>query len=299
MNKGIIIYAFKKTAYGKFAYNLAVSLKYNSPELPICLLHDGNAIMHLTIDQRKFFDQEIIISYEDMYDKGMFSPGKAKLSGYKYFPYEWNMIIDADTVCIKPLGELFEKCSNKPIYSQTVGTWTEEAESWTCQWMSLSNCKAIFDLPIKYRLFEINSSFMIVHKCEEADKFYQQALVNYYKGDRNPKVSKIWGGTFPDELAFNIAFAQCGIEPNFDDLSYDQINNINPKPIYFSTLEAYKPNKYGDDFYFLGCYGGRNFTSKSLQDQCDRYMRGYANHFGLVHQWKYHLLMRSKHIEGK
>lgn len=299
MDKGIIIYAFGKPTYGKMAFNLAVSLKFNSPDIPICLIHDDTALSHLNADHLAYFNKQVQIDKSDLWDNRTFSPGKAKLSGYKYFPFERNMIIDADSVCIKPIEPLFEMCDPKPIYSQTVGTWLEDAKDWTCQWMALKVCKEVFDLPEKYRLFEINSSFMYVRKCKESQAFYNQALQNYEKGVGNPGVSKIWGRTFPDELAFNIAFAQTGIEPNFNNLAYPDINNIDPKPVFFSQIEAYKPKKHGNEYYFLGCYGGPGFTSHSLVSQCDTFMQKYAAHFSYFHQWKFHLMMKNKHITTK
>lgn len=299
MNKGIVIYAFKKPAYGKFAYNLAASIKFHSPELPICLIHDELALTHLSIEQKALFDTQIIIATEDLYDDRKFSPGKAKILGYKYFPYDQNMVIDADSLCIQALEPLFDKYNKKPIYSQCSGTWTEEANEWTCQWLPLTICKELFDLPKTYRLFEINSSFVLVRKCKESEDFYNQAYQNYLKGVGHPKLGK-WGGSFPDELALNIAFAQTGLQPNFEDLLLEEINNVIQKPVFFSTNYTNRFGQIQKDYYFLGFYGGRNFTSHSLQDFYDAKMREICGKLGLpFHQWKCHLLMKDKHVNEK
>lgn len=291
MDNGIVIYAFKKPSYGKLAFNLAISLKYHSPDIPICLIHDEEAIRHLA-DKLKIFDVLIKIAHDDLYDGMKFTPGKAKLSGYKYFPFERNMIIDADSLCIRPVEPLFEKCGTKSIYAQTVWVGDQQATEWTCTWMSLEACKQAFVLPKAFQLFEINSSFFYVKKGKEAEAFYKQALSNY-KPD-HPKLRK-WGGGFPDELAFNIAFAQTGVNPAFDDLKKEDINNIAPIPVYFSRSSPLKNVAQRTDLFFIGMYGGRNFTSKGLQAQYDAFMREYSRKFEFVHQWKGHLLMRDKH----
>lgn len=298
MDKGVIIYAFKKPSYGKLAFNLAVSLKFHSPEIPICLIHDELALKHLGIDHLKFFDKFIPIERNDLYDNIHFAPGKAKILGYKYFPFDQNMILDADSICVRPIEPLFESCQAKPIYSQSTGTWTEVADDWTCQWMNLKICKEVFKLPKKYQLFEINSSFMLVKKCKESEKFYTQAMENYTAGVNHKKLRK-WGGGFPDELAFNIAFAQTGLSPAFDDLKLENINNVIQKPVFFSTNYTNRWGEIHKDYYFLGFFGGRNFTSKSLQEHYDTLMRGHAKHFGFMHQWKCHLLMKDKHVNEK
>lgn len=119
MTRGCVIYALKKPAYGKFAWNLAVSIKAHSPDIPICVIHDDSALTHLEQWQLDFFTHRIRINDEDLKHGIKFSPGKAKLCGYKYFPFDKNMIIDADSICIAPVENLFDKCT-RPFHAQCI-----------------------------------------------------------------------------------------------------------------------------------------------------------------------------------
>lgn len=298
MTRGVIIYAFKKPAYGKFAFNLAASIRYHSPDLPICLIHDEEALKHLQNWQRDYFHKKIKIDRVDLYDGPRASPGKAKLSGYKYFPFDQNMIIDADSICIKDIRPLFDQCNEKPVYSQAVGSWNQDADSWTCQWMPLKLVKGVFDLPKEYRIFEINSSFMLIRKSPEAQKFYAQAFENYMAGNNHPKV-RSWGGTFPDELAFNVAFAQCGIEPHFHDQEPETLSNAGQKPVFFSTRFTNDWGFVAKNYHFIGFFGDMHFTSRSLQEHYDRLMKSYGAAFEFSHYYKIHQLMKEKHVLSK
>lgn len=295
MSRGVVIYSFKKPAYGKLAWNLAVSIKANNPGLPVAVLVWGNAMNHLEEWRRAYFDHIITMSDTDLLEGGKFMPGKAKLSGYKYLPFDENIIIDADSICIANLDGIWNRCTGN-IHSQSVGRFTAADESWTCQWLSLPHLRETYALPEGYTLVEINSSFMYVKKSEEAEKFYAQALANYYTGKDHPKLRK-WGGGFPDELGFNIAFAQSGIDPSFND--QEEVSNEAQWPVFFSTKFHNDWGHVYATYPIIGFFGDRYFTDRSLQDQYDRIMTGHASRMGFMHHFKMHQLMKEKHVKEK
>jgi len=295
VSKGVVIYAFKKAAYGKFAYNLAVSIKHHNPNIIIAVLTDGNAFSHLTDEQRAIFDKEVLIGGEDLTHNGKFNAGKAKLSGYKYFPFDENMIVDADTICVADIGQLFNRCS-KDVHAQVCGKFTNLSETWTCQWMPLPFVKEVFKLPTSYNIYEINSSFMYIKKGKTAEDFYKTALNNFISTPSHPKM-RTWGGGFPDELAFNVAFAQQNIDPSF---SWQTVfSNETQEPIFFSTKFT---NDWGfvfNNFTFIGYFGDKHFTDKTLQAQYDRLMTAYLSKYGQPHRFKINQLMKEKHVLTK
>jgi len=295
VSRGIVIYAFKKAAYGKLAYNLAISIKHHNSALKIAVLTDGNALGHLTADEQSIFDHIVSISENDLYHNGKFSAGKAKLSGYKYFPFDHNLIVDADSICVNDIEPLFDRCT-KNVHAQTCSVATEKDEHWNCQWMPFKIVKEVFDLPEKFTAYEINSSFMSVKKSEEAEKFYAQALANFTSNDTHPKL-RTWGGGFPDELAFNIAFAQLGINPAFEHQTI--ISNDTQWPVFFSSKFTNGWAYVINNFHFIGFYGDKWFTDRSLQDQYDRFMVNYLSELGRQHLYKIGHLMKSKHVLNK
>lgn len=295
-DRGIVIYALKKPAYGKFAYNLAVSIKHHTPNLKVCTIVDGDlSLSHLRDDQKQVFDFIIKMDEADCNHSGKFSPGKAKLSGYKYFPFERTMIIDGDSICVSDLNSLFDKCT-KNVHSQVCSAYTEKDQTWQCQWMPLDAVKECFALPESYNLYEINSSFMYVKKSEQAEAFYKAALNNFLTKDSHPKL-RTWGGGFPDELAFNVAFAQCGIDPSFEHQT--TLSNETQWPIFFSTRFTNTWNFVFDNYHFIGYYGDSRFTDRSLQEQYDRLMRAYLLPKAQTHMFKISQLMKEKHVLTK
>lgn len=295
MNKGVVIYAFKKAAYGKFAYNLAISIKHHNPSIKIAVLTDGNAFSHLTAEQQSIFDSVVLMDQEDLYHNGKFSAGKAKLSGYKYFPFDHNLIVDADSICVNDISPLFDKCANN-IHAQTCSVAKESDEHWSCQWMPFKVVKEVFELPKNFTAYEINSSFMSIKKSEQSEGFYAQALKNFISNDTHPKL-RTWGGGFPDELAFNIAFAQCNINPSFP--FQKEISNETQWPIFFSTKFTNGWAFVINNFHFIGFFGDKWFTDRSLQDQYDRFMVNYLSSLGRTHTFKIGHLMKEKHVLTK
>lgn len=295
MTRGCVIYAFKKPAYGKMAWNLCTSIKAVSPNIPVAVIHDGESLNHLEHFKQAMFDHIILIDKEDLNHGGKFSPGKGKLSGYKYLPFDENIIIDADSICINDLNLLFDRCT-KNIHSQCVGAWDQSAESWTCQWMSLPDVKKLYELPAEFNIYEINSSFFYVKKSKQAENLYVKALENLKIGWGHPKLQN-WGGGFPDELGWNVGFAQLGIDPSFDDQKV--LSNDTQEPIFFSTRFTNSWSDVYQKYYFIGYFGDRYFTDKSLQDMYDRIMVGVGQKFGFSHHYKMHQLMKEKHVLTK
>jgi hypothetical protein len=295
MTKGCVIYAFKKPAYGKMAWNLCMSIKAVSPDMPVAVIHDGHALDHLEQWRQDFFDHRILMSEDDLYVFGKFSPGKGKLSGYKYLPFDENIIIDADSICVSDVNNLFTRCT-KNIHSQCVGSWDQSAESWSCQWMGLPDVKKLYELPDVHTIYEINSSFFFVRKSKEAEALYDKALHNLKIGWGHPML-QTWGGGFPDELGWNVAFAQLGIHPQFADQKV--LSNDAQEPIFFSTRFTNDWNHVYSKYYFIGYFGDKYFTDKSLQDMYDRIMIGVGRKFGFDHHYKMHQLMNQKHVKEK
>lgn len=295
MTKGCVIYAFKKPSYGKMAWNLCMSIKAVSPNMPVAIIHDGLSLDHLEDWRQRYFDQLILMDKEDLYHVGKFSPGKGKLSGYRYLPFDENIIIDADSICINDLSRLFEMCT-KNVHAQCVGSWNETAKTWTCQWMDLIEARKLYSIEGTHTVYEINSSFVYIKKSPEAEKLYARALENLEIGWGHPELQN-WGGGFPDELGWNVAFAQLGIHPQF--YHQTELSNDAQEPIFFSTRFTNNWNYVHDKYYFIGFFGDSHFTDGSLQNYYDRLMVGIGKKFGFPHHFKIRHLMKAKHVKEK
>jgi len=67
---------------------------------------------------------------------------------------------DIDGVLTQPIEPLIELIGDRPFASQVQSWSNETGTEWPCQWLSFWEVKAEFNLPKKFRLPELNSSFL-------------------------------------------------------------------------------------------------------------------------------------------
>ena len=88
MDKGILLIAFGKRAYGFLAYNLAVSIRHHNKTIPIQLVHDESAISQLTKQQLEIFDIKSLVKAD------LKNPGQTKIELLKYSQFGNTLFID-------------------------------------------------------------------------------------------------------------------------------------------------------------------------------------------------------------
>lgn len=303
MTQGIVLLALMKPAYMSFAFNMALSIKANSPDVKIQLVHSAGLPDSIHPYMLDVFDVFTEMAPEDIYveepaSKGRklfrFEPGRAKLNLYKYLGFDENIYLDVDGICVRDMATLFSLCK-KDIHAQIQNRFDQTAETWPCLWMPLENVRKHYTLPATYQLFEINSSFLFIRKGDTAGRFYEQSLKNYREDIPKKDFGTGWGNRFPDELAYNIAFAQCGIDPSMGDV----------EPIYFRT---YTDNKRPADplelikskHWAIGVWGSHRLNHSSIVSSAgyyDKLVNLYMKQvFGKNIVYKIHRLMESKHV---
>lgn len=289
--RGVTLLAINNITYSHWAVNMAISIRFHSPSMPINIVVDEVCKSELNSFHRSLFDKIIDIEQNDMFDKyGNFSPGKAKLSIYKYCEFDENIFLDGDGLLIKPIEGLFD-CATKDVHLQVVGRYQEDDLDWKCIWMKWDDLKLL--LPEKFTIFETNTSFLYFKKGEIALKFFEQSLSNF----TNDSPTHLWGRAYPDELAFNLATAQLDLDPCYGTEYEKKINNI--FPICFDTK-----NKNIDvletECYLIGCFGGKMSRFKSLYDLYDMLIKKYCKEkYNFQNQYKSHQLMAQKHVQLK
>lgn len=300
MKKGIILLAIgKNKAYGNFCANMAMSLKFHNPDVPIHLIHEEDTVKHLRNDYRQFFDVMTVIEHTDAYRtvtsrKGRtehteekLSPARAKLSLFKYLEFDENIYFDIDGCCIGDVTRIYDAAKGKDYLTQVVGYASIHAESFPeMQWAKPANIKEHYNITEDITLPAINSSFQYIRKSEGAKKLYNKACENYINAMPAEKRWITWGGKNnndlysgqPDELYMNIALAQLGIDPKIKAPEF---------PVYFRTRNEYgKPDKLTElaqKHAVLGLYGDKTFNHNSI----------YKHYNNTVHQASLKLLNRS------
>ena len=298
---GIVIMAFGKAAYHEMAYNFALSVKHFDRDLPIQLICDKRDV--LIPHKYWVFDIITIIQHEDIYTSYSFSPGKAKTRIDKYMAFDNNLYFDIDGIALKSLKPLMERMLALPedgyYYVQSAdlsGPYQPIPKANLHKdgprfghmiWAGLDTIWEYHQMPDDAMVTAINSSFAFFRKGEKLTQFFDQVRDNIDNGIPVDRL-QAWGGTYPDELAFNIACAQFGLDP------WPGIN-----PIYFHSINKSISGKdikiAYEDYYVLGLFGGENCTHNSVWEMSCKLLGQYHAAMGLTHEYKWHTLVKQKH----
>ena len=269
--------------YAQWTVNLAASVKFCSPEMHIVLLHEPGMKASIPQNEIHLFNEFIAIDPAYCYDGNKLTPGVCKLNLYQYFHHVENLYIDVDSLLLKDINGLFDQNKDKIIGCDTLWQGNQDSESWNCHWAQLSEVKTYYKLPAAYKIFESNSSYIYSKKNKEAESFWNQAKQNVI-----PEYKGKWGQSFPDELAFNIAFAQTGTDPSGQTaISWDsKLNNITHGLV---ALTAH--------YYILTYWGGKNNAHIGHYGNYDLWAgKVHRQILGKHNPYKYANLMRSKYI---
>jgi hypothetical protein len=267
--------------YGKFAFNLAVSLKHHS-DVKIQLIHDESALSHFTALMREYFDLMTTIDKSDYEFNGVFSPGWAKLNLDKYIK-EDSIYLDVDGVATKDIMPLYEKLKGHKFTSQIFSLASkDDGDSEGLVWMYTQDIWGHFGLKDTDKLPCINSSFMWITK--DSGDFFKLAREEY-KNIPKEKLRTKWGTGFPDELAFCVAMAKMGL------------TDIVANPVCF----AQKRMEFKDimSYEILSVYGMKGLVHDSVLSIYDKLMFKYCSEKGFNHIFKINNLMKHKYAGKK
>lgn len=202
MKKGIVIVVCGHAYYGRFAFNLAVTIKAIE-DFPICVLYNGTALSHLGAHQLDVFD------YIEKIDDNIKANTMCKLHAYKYTPFEQTLVLDADTLWLQKRtpSELFAEVEGENFASITEGKesdvnknyffWADPGEI-----KQQYNCKAeIHQWRSEVMYFNEEGKAVLKRALEICDTHKLKSAANF-------------AHACPDELGINIATAEMGIAPH-------------------------------------------------------------------------------------
>lgn len=294
IERGIVLLAIGNPAYGNFAFNMAVSIREHSPDLPIQLIYEEHAISHLNEWHRAFFDWLTVIDSEDCrYSDGKLFPALAKLNLYEYSAFEKNIYLDVDGLLIKDLTLLFELCENAGgyYYSQMSGIHEikDDKNDFTgLQWAKVNDIISHYGLKTGDIIPAINSSFQYFTHSNQTEALFNEALALLHNPIPMNLHPQKWGkkGFQPDELYMDVALAKIKLIPELEGL---------PQLIYFNTRRGDGLDTLKKKFYLLGLYGGINFTHQSIRKMYDSELQRIFREKGYgTHWYKIDDLMRQK-----
>jgi hypothetical protein len=183
----ILIVAYGSKYYGRFAYNLAYSIK-DKVNIPICLVTDGKTGIDISI-----FDS--VITIETPTD-----PCLLKINLNKYTPYEKTLYIDADMVCMSNIDNFIKSLENKSL-------WIDVLRDNTSFWLK--------EGAIAGQYQDVNSSML--YFTQESDWYFEELNKAYANIDRS-LFKNFWGKkkNIPDEALHSIVMSANGIKHNID-----------------------------------------------------------------------------------
>lgn len=179
----ILIAAYKSEAYGRFAYNLALSIK-DKANLPICLVTDGKTGIDTSI-----FDEVVLI--ETPKDPCLF---KIKLN--EITPFKKTLYLDADMVCMNDISQLIE-------HVQAFKFWVDTLRDNESFWLKPEAFEREYQ--------DTNTSIFYWESGKES--YYYFKLLNYYYEEFDQAMYKaMWGKFIPDESLHSLVLSEMGIK---------------------------------------------------------------------------------------
>jgi len=257
MSKGIVIIALGYPLYGNAAFNLALSLKHTSPEIPIALVYETQSVSELSKRELAFFDEFIKLDEKFYTINGSKQYQRSKLCvnliGNK-LGWTETMYMDADNLWFdKPVSLLFEMMSKKQFYIGYNGDynvitkqrtdrrytyWAQKSEKDVCKYHNITKT-----LP------QTVSGFVYFKNGPEADAIFKKAR-EVYDDPNAPTIT--WAGGKPDEYCMNIALGLIDYKQEIKHIFYFDRINLNIRDEALPNL-------------FWGFATGGNAVSHKLQ----------------------------------
>lgn len=200
--KGITILALGSW-YGKWAANLAASIRYNSG-IPICLLHDKEAVSHFTGGCYSLFTELKEIPKEFYSDFGMRNEVKAKLRLFELSPFDETVYIDAENI-LTPMANVDDLFRKKLVIQSRNTAMAEEVTPSFIHWADARQIVKMFGL--KGKIYNIFSEYMYFKKNKKTEKVFSDAQKVWTQLFGSQVVTQ-FNGAVPDEICFMVALNQ-------------------------------------------------------------------------------------------
>lgn len=201
--------ALKHSLYGRYAYNLALSIKSADPTQQVCVIADDVGISHLHEGQRMIFDKIIKPPAECYMRDDKTVPLVCKFYLNELTPYEQTLFVDADMI-FSPLAKFSE------FWEQMQGVeWTmanrgkNDPDKGISEWVNADKLKEAYDDITQW--VDLSSEWICWKKSDLSDSIFVRAR-QYY--DEGKLTTRSFAGDKPDEPFFNLALNSVGHQPH-------------------------------------------------------------------------------------
>lgn len=223
--RGVVIIALGNKIYAGMALNLAASIKNQTPDISITLIHDDSieSIKSKVESLDKFFDTLIECPKEYYTDNGKTCYFKSKLFLYDLTPYNKTLFLDADIIWSDKLtiDKLFDELKDVEftVISEGVIDWKtgkRDINSKYTFWAPIEEIQQAYAEEEAFhegKMYQIRSELIYFTKSQKNEDFFELAKLVFE--EPRVKVTQIGGGN-ADEFAFNIASCLLAHYPHKD-----------------------------------------------------------------------------------
>jgi hypothetical protein len=267
--KGILLMAFGKPVYGKYAFNMLHSIKHLNKSLPVHLICDQKAIGHIHIHDFDSF--EVVEFSTDL--------GFNKIDLFDKSPFTETLYLDVDGICLNDPALLFKELKGEYIWTQPMGSGTVK-DNITYNWASPELVFKKFNLDGIFTTCQ--TSIIYFNKSKEAKTFFKKLKENYKKRLDPKEYLFQWNksNNHPDELYYSITLNQVGVS----------LKNL--QPVFFPKA----PENIGQilkDYSILSMWG-KGIVKPYAKTLYDRILFNVFNAIGENHYYKSDNLYRQK-----
>lgn len=275
--QGILVCAIGHPYYAHMAFNLAVSLKFNSPHLPIAILHDGSSLSAIK-DYVSIFDKVIQLKPEHLAGVHGKDNFKFKLHLDELTPFDRTLFLDVDMIWnpTKTPDSLFKELKGTQFTISNRGTTSENL---TSGWAKITDITNHYGID---RIHDIASEFIYF---EGKPTVFAKAREVY---NDNAIEVKDFGEGKPDEVYLSIAMALTKTKPH-------------QTPWHPTYWQGFHFKKVWNQKYIQSHYAtstGGAFVQHNIKKIYDNLITHYSNRMGVTKPL-YQLMPKSKFIKGR
>jgi hypothetical protein len=199
--RGIVTMALKHTLYGKYAYNLALSIKSADMNQQVAVIADEEGLRHLHPGQRMIFDYIIPPAVE--------KPLVNKFHICELSPFQETLFVDADMI-FSPMAKFDEFWNSMSTIDWTMANrGKDDLVKGISEWTTKEDIAEAYGEVEQW--YDLSSEWIYFKKNDLSYSIFANAEM-YYE-DNKLKVRQ-FAGDRPDEPYFNLSLISVNHKPH-------------------------------------------------------------------------------------
>jgi hypothetical protein len=199
--RGIITMALKHPLYGRYAYNLALSVKSSDVNTQVAVVADEAALAHLHPGQRMIFDYIIPPAVD--------KPLVNKFHLINLSPFEETLFVDADMI-FSPLADLNDFWRSMYNVEWTMANrGSDDLIKGISEWTTKENIEEAYGGVNQW--YDLSSEWIYFKKNDLSYTIFANAEMYY---EENKLKVREFAGDRPDEPYFNLSLISVNHKPH-------------------------------------------------------------------------------------